>query len=264
MMFKCHNCNYRNPASNDYCFSCGIELPTWFERLHRAFLAVWVILIGLLLFLIPDALNQSNEVKISNLVATPAPLKNTLPVEVDPNAVYHVEVAMPDGSSGVFDIYILDKKYVWQTGSETIIEGLGNMSIKDRWKSAFSESLQELIKKAPEIVVVGTADVRSGAGGEQREVSRAGRRSRTLLQVVTDIRGNGQTAFNLNLGQWKGSVDVPFEDQRRIILIGIARRSDNLILKDGLRAAFEKEQTRQPIFNDMLSSYSKSGDFEIR
>ena len=189
------------------------------------------------------------------------PTSKELPPEINANGVYHSEVFLADGSTGVFDIYVLDKKYVWATGSETVVEGLGDLSQKDKWKTAFSEKLRELLKNANEIIVVGTADIRNNT---ERENARAANRSRNLLNVVTEIRGNGQTAFNWNLGQWKGSSNVPFEEQRRLVFIEVVRRSAGADLKEGVRKALEEHQAEQPIFTDLLTSYSKSKDFEIR
>ncbi|MBK8809697.1 MAG: hypothetical protein IPN69_03080 [Acidobacteria bacterium] len=212
-----------------------------------------------MLFFIPERLPRLAREKDngSNIPTT----SKELPPEINPNGIYHSEVTLADGSTGAFDIYVLDKKYVWETGSESVVEGLGDLSQKNKWKTAFSERLQELLKNANEIIVVGTADIRSAT---ERENARAGNRSRTLLNVVTEIRGNGQTAFNWNLGQWKGSRKVSFEDQRRLIFIEVVRRSAGADLKEGVRKALEEHQTAQPIFTDLLYSYSKSNAFEIR
>lgn len=260
-MIKCSNCNNNNPLGNSYCLKCGAKLPTFFERWHRLFLMLWMIVSGFLLFIIPEPEKQTAKVEDGRPKATPSPPKKGLPPEVDPNAFYRSEVTMPDGLTGIFDIYILDKKYVWKTGSETIVKGLGDLSQKDRWKTALSDDLQTLIKNASEIIVVGTADIRSNT---ERENARAGNRSRTLLNIVTEIRGNGQTAFNWNLGQWKGKRSVPFEDQRRVIFIEVVKRSEGLKFKDGVRAALKNYQAAQPIFEEMLTSYSKSDDLDIR
>ena len=259
-MITCSNCNYnQNPYKNNFCLGCGKKLPTVFERWHRLILILWVIVVGILLFNIPERLPQLVRGK-DNVSNVPNTAKE-LPPELDPNGVYHSEVTLADGSTGVFDIYLLDKRYVWQTGSETVVEGLGDLSDKNKWKTAFSEKLQELLRTANEIVVVGTADIRNAT---ERENARAANRSRNLLNVVTDIRGNGQTAFNWNLGQWKGSSSVPFEEQRRLIFIEVVRRSAGADLKEGVRKALEAHQAEQPIFTDLLSSYSKSNDFEIK
>lgn len=259
-MTRCSNCYNQNPSGYSYCSRCGKILPTFFERWHRLFLAFWVIAIGFLLFILPAPEKQITTAKEEPKEISLVPRKH-LPPEIDPDAVYHSEITMPDGSTGVFDIYLLDKRYVWKTGSETVIEGLGDLSTKDKWKTAFSPQLRELIKNANEIVVIGTADIRNNA---ERENARAGSRSRTLLDVVTEVREKGQSSFNWNLGQWKGSTSVPFEDQRRVIFIEVVRRSKGMDLRDGVRRALEENQTAQPIFRDLLNSYTKSDEFEIR
>lgn len=259
-MIRCFKCDNKNPSGNYYCLKCGKRLPTFFERWHKLILGLWVVAIGFLLFMLPEYEPQLTNAG-GKTKPTQSQQKKELPPEIDPNAVYRSEITMPDGSTGIFDIYLLDKRYVWATGSETIIEGLGDLSVKGAWKSLFSEQLQNLIKNANEILVVGTADIRNKT---ERENARAGNRSRTLLSVVTDIRENGQTAFNWNLGQWKGATSIPFEDQRRVIFIEIVRRSAGMELKDGVRRALEENQAAQPIFRDMLNSYTKSDDFEIR
>lgn len=259
-MIKCSKCSSDNPRENSYCARCGTRLRTFFEKWHWLFLAIWVFGVGSFLFMLPDSETQLTTAEV-NPKTVSFPQEKKLPPEVDPKGVYHSEITMPDGSTGIFDIYLLDKKYVWKTGSETVIDGLGDFSVKDHWQTAFTKPLQELIKNAREIIVVGTADIRNE---KERENARAGNRSRTLLNVVTEMRGNGQSAFNWNLGQWKGSTNVPFEDQRRVIFIEIVSRSKGLDLKEGVRLALEMNQAEQPIFKDLLDSYSKSEDFEIR
>lgn len=166
-MNKCPFCNKNNPLRYSYCLDCGRKLP-FFARWHRLILMLCLAVVGFLLFIMPEPEKQIAKVNDGNPPETtpiPAPEKE-LPPEVE--AIHRSEVTMSDGSTGVFDIYVLDKQHVWKTGSETEIEGLGDLSIKDKWKSAFSESLIEQIKNAREIIVVGTADIRSSGDGEQR------------------------------------------------------------------------------------------------
>lgn len=111
-MITCPHCNYnQNPSNNNYCLGCGKKLPTTFERWHRLILALWVIAIGIVLFVMPERLPQFalEKDRASNV----RPTSKELPPEINANGVYHSEVSLADGSTGVFDIYVLDKKYVW-------------------------------------------------------------------------------------------------------------------------------------------------------
>lgn len=238
-------------------------MPSFFDKWDKiTLIVVWVIACGVFLYVIEPRDQQAKTVDTKhNPTPTPAKQDDT-PPEINPEEVYESDVTLPDGSNGKFKIYVLSKKYVWRSGSETIIDGLGDLSVKDGWKTSLSKELQEQIKQSPEIIVVGTADVRND--NTLRENARAGNRSRTLLNVVTEMRGTEQSAFNWNLGQWKGAGSIPYEDQRRVIFIKIVSRSQGLNIKEGVYEALKEHQSSQPVFTDLLSSYSKSKDFDIR
>jgi hypothetical protein len=266
-MKECPKCRQQNSSKYRFCLQCGEELPSFFKEAHFVTLSVcWAIAFAILIyFSTPEkqviTTAQPTPTPIPQVTATPTP--NSLPPEINPEEAYHTEVELPDGSTGIFDIYMLNKEFVWLTGSHSILETEINLSRPEIWKTAFSTQLQEKIKKAKEIIVVGTADVRGQPTGQN---SLAGSRSRTLLKVVSSIRGSGrqQTAFTFNLGQWKGDTDVALEDQRRVIFIEIDKRSAGLDLRVGVREALKKFQGAQPIFRDMLTSYTKSENFDIR
>jgi hypothetical protein len=221
-------------------------------------LLLWLI-VGVLLLFIPrqqiELVNKPEPTQTPSPTSSPAPL----PPEVDPEGVYTSTITMPNGETGTFSIFLLSKRYVWVTGSKTEVEGLGDIAKKG--KSAFSPELQESIRQAPEVIVVGTADVRNEVKSEN---ARAGDRSRTLFGVVSKIKGNEYSVFNWNLGQWRGSSDIPLAEQRRIILIKVLSRTKGMNLQYGVRQTLEEHKTTQPIFGQMLNDYSKSREIDMR
>lgn len=224
-------------------------------------LGSWII-VGILLLLI----SNQTERKIINPPPTPSisptPDKSALPSEVSPDGVYRSSVEIK-GESGEFVIYLLDKDYVWVTGSIMEVERLGKLvekngnsnEIKVVTPIPFSSNLQNDIRNSSEVIVIGTADVRNNT---EREELRANDRTQTLRQVVKEIKGNSYSVFGWSLGKWKSSENVNLSDQRRIILIRVISRTEGLDLTEGVRQALEKHKTTQPIFNQILNDYSGS------
>jgi hypothetical protein len=266
-MRECPKCYQQNSFKYSYCLQCGEKLPSFFNGSHVVTLALtWVIAISIVAFFsLPEKqiakTKKTTSTPIPTITPTTTPTPEELPPEINPDETYKVQVAMPDGSTANFGIYLLSKGYVWVKESETTVKGLGNLS-KGRWITALSPELQEKIRKCPEIIVVGTADIRNK--DLKRENDRAGNRSRTLYEVVTGIRGSEQTAYNWNLGQWNDSKKDDYDDQRRVIFIEVSNRTRGFDIKQGVRMALEKFQYDQPIFKDMLNSYSKSKEFDIK
>lgn len=168
---------------------------------------------------------------------------------------YGARVTDPNGKTGEIVMGILGKRFVWESGSISNVIELGNLLVLG--KDAFTERFQTTMKKAPEVIVVGTADVKNTPkGGQMREIARANDRSKILFDVVEEIREEEQTIKKLNLGQWTGPENIPLEDQRRIIFIWFKRKDKGFDLEFGVRKALETYQTAEPIFGQMLNNYS--------
>jgi hypothetical protein len=243
--------------------------------LHKpAIVAVWLVVTALLILLPSDREDSMMVRAVPAPTPTPAaapapppvveaiPAPPVLPPEVDPKGVYTLKITEHDGSTGTFEISLLSKQHVWVQGSETNVERLGNISVKNG-ELKFSETLRQAIEASPEVIVVGTADV--VGKDRQREDERATARSRTLFDVVTKIRGGDeQSSYQLPLGQWRGPESVSPGDQRRIIIVRVLSRTRGMSLTDGVRKTLEYYQEDQPIFKDILNNYSKSHEMQVR
>jgi hypothetical protein len=231
---------------------------------------MWLI-VGVLLFLARDT--RITETVIAEVPAqpttSPAPVNTPPPepvLDVKDDERYGETLEDDDGNVvGHIEVLLLADEDVWVEGSETQIEQVGD--IFQKGKDAFSESLMRDIQESPEIVNLGAADFR---GRRLREEDRADARGRNLKKVITrDITQRGGTVHYVELGQWVPTLDprcqeVPRAAQRRIVIVRVLSRDENVPLGPALRKALSKLQNKHEVFKDVLTCYSKSSVFRLR
>lgn len=171
-----------------------------------------------------------------------------------------------------FQIWMLNDLLSFRQGSSTQLEG-GDIQDPSKGKKLLPPGLQQAIKAAPTVIVVGTSDFtvinnKRGKTPEQLlliEESRAGARSKNMAKVIAEIKdGTTENIRVMNAGKWMAeNSSTLLDDQRRAILIGATPLDEGVDLKEAFRDALERESSRAT-YADLLYRYSKSKDFDIR
>ena len=218
--------------------------------------AVWISMLGLLSWL---TLTRQKPTIQAVAVSSNFPLEPTPEV---PTPI-HIQTQNDSGQVVDFVIWPLYKNFPWVIGSDTEIENLGDVYNKPN--DIFSPELRESIRQIPEVIAVGTADIRMKKDLRSEE-SLAASRTRTLEWLLNRIKGDALTVFAWNLGKWIAppSQKVDYGDQRRVIVIGMKRQDKTVEFASALRKALESKKEEFPIFKQLLYSYSKSNDYDIR
>ena len=256
----CQNCQAQNQPGTNYCRRCGIAL-TGRRRSKWIPVVVWFLSLGVLLW---GTFFHAVSVINDRPSKPPIDEEKKIPPERDKKEEKRIEERNDQGEPIGFIIKPLSKSHVWVESSETEIEGIGDISKPDGGKRLSSE-LQDELRNAKELIVVGTADIRPGRDGLS-ENQRAGGRTRTLEQASGKIRGSESNVIAWNLGKWVGhpSFNIEFEDQRRVIFIELIRPNPRAEFESALRRALIKHENEYPIFKQLRLGYSKSDVFDIR
>ena len=161
------------------------------------------------------------------------------------------------GRIAEFNIAVLSVEYKWQLGSDYQIKYNDQIINLNSLKSNLEqEGIQRIMENPSEIISVGTASCEGDVGVEER---RAFERSKQIQLLVKKIFSNNRSVQGyrlLNLGQFQRSDCQANQDltayQRSIIIIGVKKQSEGVILDEALRDRLEKK----PFADFKLKDYS--------
>jgi serine/threonine protein kinase len=161
------------------------------------------------------------------------------------------------GRVAEFNVAVLSVEYKWQLGSNYQVKYNNELINLNSLKSNLEEEgIQRIMENPSEIISVGTA---SCEGNVEIEEKRAFERSQQLQLLVKRIFSNTRSVQGyrlLNLGQFQRSDCQANQDstayQRSIIIIGVKKQSEGVILDEALRNRLEKK----PFADFKLEDYS--------
>ncbi|MBW4570746.1 MAG: serine/threonine protein kinase [Tolypothrix carrinoi HA7290-LM1] len=161
------------------------------------------------------------------------------------------------GRVAEFNVAVLSVEYKWQLGSSYQVKYNDKLINLDSLKSNLEEEgIQRIMENPSEIISVGTA---SCEGNVEVEEKRAFERSQQLQLLVKKIFRNTRSVQGyrlLNMGQFQRSDCQANQDstayQRSIIIIGVKKQSEGVILDEALRNRLEEK----PFADFKLEDYS--------
>jgi serine/threonine protein kinase len=161
------------------------------------------------------------------------------------------------GRVAEFNVAVLSVEYKWQLGSNYQVKYNDQLINLDSLKSNLEEEgIQRIMENPSEIISVGTA---SCEGNVEVEEKRAFERSQQLQLLVKKIFSKTRSVQGyrlLNMGQFQRSDCQANQDstayQRSIIIIGVKKQSEGVILDEALRNRLEEK----PFADFKLEDYS--------
>ena len=161
------------------------------------------------------------------------------------------------GRVAEFNIAVLSVEYKWQLGSTYQIKYNDQTITLDSLKSNLEqEGIQKIMENPSEIISVGTASCEGNINAEQ---SRALERSQQIQLLGKKIFSSTPSVKGyrlLNLGQFQRKDCQANQDstayQRSIIIIGVKKQAQGVILDEALRDRLEKK----PFADFKLEDYS--------
>ena len=161
------------------------------------------------------------------------------------------------GRVAEFNIAVLSVEYKWQLGSTYQIKYNDQTITLDSLKSNLEqEGIQKIMENPSEIISVGTASCEGNITAEQ---SRALERSQQIQLLGKKIFSNTPSVKGyrlLNLGQFQRKDCQANQDstayQRSIIIIGVKKQAEGVILDEALRDRLDKK----PFADFKLDDYS--------
>jgi serine/threonine protein kinase len=161
------------------------------------------------------------------------------------------------GRVAEFNIAVLSVEYKWQLGSTYQIKYNDQTITLDSLKSNLEqEGIQKIMENPSEIISVGTASCEGNITAEQ---SRALERSQQIQLLGKKIFSSTPSVKGyrlLNLGQFQRKDCQANQDstayQRSIIIIGVKKQAEGVILDEALRDRLEKK----PFADFKLEDYS--------
>jgi eukaryotic-like serine/threonine-protein kinase len=161
------------------------------------------------------------------------------------------------GRIAEFNVAVLSVEYKWQLGSDYQVKYNDKLINLDSLKSNLEqEGIQRIMENPSEIISVGTASCEGNVAAEER---RAFERSKQIQLLAKKLFNNNRSLKGyrlLNLGQFQRSDCQANQDltayQRSIIIVGVRKQSEGVILDEALRNRLEKK----PFADFKLEDYS--------
>ncbi|HEY9597531.1 MAG TPA: serine/threonine-protein kinase [Cyanophyceae cyanobacterium] len=200
----------------------------------------------------------------SNLVSLPTPTQ-TPQRQGGVDYFPYVEGTDSQGRTAEFNIAVLSVEYKWKIGSSYQIQYNDQTINLDSLQSRLEqEGIRRIMENPNEIISVGTASCEGSTVLEER---RALERSKQIQLLVKRLFSNVPTVQGyrlLNLGQFKREGCEANQDltsyQRSIIIIGVKKQSEGVILDEALRNRLEKK----PFGDFKLDDYSLGSSDKFR
>ncbi|WP_460204981.1 serine/threonine protein kinase [Scytonema sp. NUACC21] len=161
------------------------------------------------------------------------------------------------GRIAEFNVAVLSVEYKWLLGSDFQVKYNDQIINLDALRSNLEqEGIHRIMENPTEIISVGTASCEGVVAVEER---RAFERSKQIQLLAKKIFSNTSSVKGyrlLNLGQFRRSDCQVSQDltayQRSIIIIGVRKQSEGVILDEALRDRLEKK----PFADFKLEDYS--------
>jgi eukaryotic-like serine/threonine-protein kinase len=184
-------------------------------------------------------------------------LDNGLPISGKVDYFPYEEGRDSQGRIAEFNVAVLSVEYKWLLGSDFQVKYNDQIINLDTLKSNLEqEGIQRIMENPTEIISVGTASCEGVVAVEER---RALERSKQIQLLAKKIFSNTNSVKGyrlLNLGQFRRSDCQASQDltayQRSIIIIGVRKQSEGVVLDEALRDRLEKK----PFADFKLEDYS--------
>lgn len=226
----------------------------------------WPLFLIIALFLLGLGLMSLTALAVfnSDLVSLPTPTQSP---ERKGGVDYfpYVEGTDSQGKTAEFNIAVLSVEYKWKIGSSYQIQYNDQVINLDSLQSRLEqEGIRRIMENPSEIISVGTASCEGSTVLEER---RALERAKQIQLLGKRLFSNVPTVQGyrlLNLGQFKREGCESSQDltsyQRSIIIIGVKKQSEGVILDEALRNRLEKK----PFGDFKLEDYSLGSSDEFR
>jgi hypothetical protein len=169
----------------------------------------------------------------------------------------YVEGTDSQGRTAEFNVAVLSREYKWQLGSSYQVKYNDRLLSLDSLQSDLeAEGIQKIMENPSQIISVGTA---SCEGSPTQEERRAFERSKQIQLLAKKLFSKVPSVQNyrlLNLGQFSQDNCNSNQDetsyQRSVIIIGVKKQSEGVILDEALRSRLEKK----PFGDFQIQDYS--------
>ena len=161
------------------------------------------------------------------------------------------------GRVAEFNIAVLSVEYKWQLGSTYQIKYNDQTITLDSLKSNLEqEGIQKIMENPSEIISVGTASCEGNVTAEQSRALERSQQIQLLGKKIFSSTASVKGYRLLNLGQFQRKDCQASQDstayQRSIIIIGVKKQAEGVILDEALRDRLEKK----PFADFKLEDYS--------
>ncbi|CAN1722525.1 conserved protein of unknown function [Hyphomicrobium sp. 1Nfss2.1] len=117
------------------------------------------------------------------------------------STVFAIEGKDKAGRTGSFDVVVLNKSFLWVSGSSDDLEKDGQAIPRaDLAAAVLDDEVRTALSDAKEVITVGTA---SQEGNAADEVARAERRAKQAAALVSTAVAQNVPIYTLNLGQYR-------------------------------------------------------------
>jgi eukaryotic-like serine/threonine-protein kinase len=162
-----------------------------------------------------------------------------------------------EGRVAEFNVAVLSVEYKWLLGSNYQIKHNDQIINLDNLRANLEqEGIQKIMENPNEIISVGTASCEGAVEIEQHRAFERAKQIQLLVKKLFIHTPSVQGYRLLNLGQFQRSDCQPNQDltayQRSIIIIGVRKQSEGVILDEALRNRLEKK----PFADFKLEDYS--------
>lgn len=209
--------------------------------------ARWLLAVPWILCGLGLAALTANEVKMRWL-------QPPTPPEIVRDVTVH-NVSDQQGRRASFRILLFSDEFRWRMSSYDAIEDGASFP-------RFSDEMKKVLDTAQEIICVGASseEVPSGVSfmkGREQEEWRAARRADRIAVWVRQALSRPVPVRKLNIGHHAPTKrGRNTSDQRRVVVILVLEKDQDINLDESLRAAMADEAERAPLFDSLLTDYS--------
>ncbi len=169
----------------------------------------------------------------------------------------YVEGTDSQGRTAEFNIAVLSREYKWQIGSSYQVKYNDQLIPLDTLQSSLEqEGIRRIMENPSAIISVGTASCEGSPASEERRAFERAKQIQLLVKKLFRDVSSVQDYRLLNLGQFKQDNCQSNQDetsyQRSIIIIGVRKQTEGVVLDEALRSRLEKK----PFGDFKLEDYS--------
>ncbi len=229
------------------------------EKRRLAVLAFLAVLLALgLISLVALALTNSDRPSLPKNAQAPQK-------KGDVDYFPYVEGTDSQGRTAEFNIAVLSVEYKWQIGSAYQIKYNNQLiPINALQSNLEQEGIHRIMENPSEVISVGTASCEGTPQVEERRALERAQQIQLLAKKLFSNVASVQGYRLLNLGQFRKDNCQPNQDetsyQRSLIIIGVRKQSEGVILDEALRSRLEKK----PFGDFQLEDYSLGSQDKFR